>query len=453
MPTTLDCHIMGNIFGSKRMRAVFDSRRLLQGWLDVWAALAEAEAEAGIIPEDAARTIRSVAKAENFDLEQIGRGVETGRHSLMPAIRALSDAAGDAGKYVHWGTTTQDIIDTGAVLQMREGLDIIEDEIRTQIGFLLPVAQRYRSHAMAGRTHWQHAVPITFGMKVALWIDELGRHIERLQRCRSLISICQMGGAGGTFASLGQYGPAVHAAFSRRIGLPLAPAPWYNVRDQFGELVSTFGLIAATMERICSVTGRLASTEIAEVSEPQTKTQVGSSTMPQKINPINGERAIANFRLVRGLVPVMQGAMVVAHERDMSATATEWLLLPQCFILMDGGLSLAHRILVDLKVDPERMTQNLAISGGGIVAEAVMFGLAAHVGRGRAHDLILDLAREANAKHLPLIDMLLVNDEIRQHLSEGELRELVKPENHLGIAESVVDQVIAQASKQVGAQR
>src|SRR5690606_28932910 len=200
MPTTLDCYIMRNIFGSNRMRAIFDSSRLLQGWLDVWAALAEAEAEAGLIPEEAARQIRAVAKAENFDLEAIGAGVESGRHSLMPSIRALAEKAGDAGKYVHWGTTTQDIIDTGCVLQIRDALDIIETELRTQIGFLIPLAEKYRSQAMAGRTHWQHAVPITFGMKVALWIDEMSRHVERLRRCRELVLVCQIGGAGGTFA-------------------------------------------------------------------------------------------------------------------------------------------------------------------------------------------------------------------------------------------------------------
>ncbi|SMF22214.1 3-carboxy-cis,cis-muconate cycloisomerase [Xaviernesmea oryzae] len=445
MPTTLDCYIMRNIFGSDRMRAVFDSSRLLQGWLDVWAALAEAEAEAGLIPMEAAAKIRSVARAENFDIVAIGKGVETGRHSLMPSIRALSEAAGDAGKYVHWGTTTQDIIDTGVVLQIRDALDIIETEVRTQIGFLLELAKRYRDTAMAGRTHWQHAVPITFGMKVALWIDELSRHVERLQRCREQVLVCQLSGAAGTFASLGEYAETVQQAFSRRVGLPLPSAPWYNVRDRFGEMVSTLGMIAATFERICLDTGLLSATEIGEVSEPQTKTQVGSSTMPQKVNPINGERAIANFHMVRGLVPVMQGIMVVPHERDMSTTATEWLLLPQVFILLDGGLSLAHRILVDLQVYPENLARNLRITGGGIVAEAVMFGLAQHLGRTRAHELTIEMAGKSHAEHRPLFDVLKENAEIRRYLDEDELRELVDPENHLGLAGKVVDGVVARA--------
>ena len=453
MPTTLDCSIMKHIFGTQRMREVFDSRRLLQSWLDVWAALAEAEADAGLIPADAANKIRSVAKAELYDLEKIGAGVESGRHILMPSIRALTEKSGDAGKYVHWGTTSQDVFDTGLVLQIRDALAIIEGEVRAQIGFLLPLAERFKSHAMAGRTHWQHAVPITFGLKVAFWIDELSRHLERLQRCRKLVLVCQMSGSAGTFASLGTKGPVVQEAFARRVGLPLPDAPWYNIRDNFAELVATLGMIAATMERICNETGRLSSTEIGEVWEPQTKTQVGSSAMPQKRNPINGERAVANCHLVRGLVPVMQGLMVVAHERDMSVTAAEWLLMPQVFILLDGALSLAHRILEDLQVDPARMTKNLALTGGGIVSEAVMYGLGWKMGRGEAHELTIKMAREAHAQHKELIDVMLANKEVCAILSEAEMRELVKPENYLGVAQSVVERVVSRAAAQLGAKR
>jgi 3-carboxy-cis,cis-muconate cycloisomerase len=449
MPTTLDCTIMKNVFGTNRMRAVFDSCRLLQSWLDVWAALAEAEADAGLIPADAAKKIRSVARAELYDLEKIGAGVESGRHILMPSIRALTEAAGDAGKYVHWGTTSQDIFDTGLVLQIRDGLVILEQEMRAQIGFLLPLAERFKGHAMAGRTHWQHAVPITFGLKVAFWIDELSRHVERIERCRSLVLVCQMSGSAGTFASLDKQGPAVQAAFSKRIGLRLPDAPWYNMRDNFAELVSTLGMIAATVERICNETGRLSSTEIGEVWEPQTKTQVGSSAMPQKRNPINGERAVANCHMVRGLVPVMQGLMVVAHERDMSVTAAEWLLIPQVFILLDGALSLAHRILVDLQVDPERMTKNLALTGGGIVAEAVMYGLGRKMGRGEAHEATIKLARQAHSEHKTLIDVMLKNEEVSKHLSKAEMEDLVKPGNYLGMAEAVVDKVLSRVSQQM----
>ncbi len=449
MPTTLDCSIMKHVFGTNRMRAVFDSRRLLQGWLDTWAALAEAEADAGLIPADAAKQIRTAARAELYDLEEIGAGVESGRHILMPSIRALSARSGDAAKYVHWGTTSQDIFDTGLVLQIREALGIVERELREQIGFLIPLAERYRDHAMAGRTHWQHAVPITFGLKVSFWMDELARHVERLERCRHNISVYQMSGSAGTFASLGERAPKVQAAFEKRIGLRAPDAPWYNMRDNVAELVSALGMIAATYERICNETGRLSSTEIGEVWEAQTKTQVGSSAMPQKRNPINGERAVANCHLVRGLVPVMQGLMVVAHERDMSVTAAEWLLVPQAFILLDGGMSLARRILENLQVDPQRMTENLGLTQGGIVAEAVMYGLGWKMGRGEAHEVTMKMARQAHAEHKALIDVMLKTQEVTKILTRAEMEALVKPENYLGVAGTVVDRVLARVKAQL----
>lgn len=451
MPTTLDCSIMKHVFGTHRMRAVFDSRRLLQGWLDTWAALAEAEADAGLIPAEAAKKIRSVAKAENFNIDEIGLGVESGRHILMPSIRALSKAAGEeAGKYVHWGTTSQDIFDTGLVLQIRDALAIIEEELRTQIGYLLPLAEKYKNFAMAGRTHWQHAVPITFGLKVSFWIDELGRHLDRIAQLKPRLLVAQMSGSAGTFASLGEHAPAVQAAFQKRLGLPLAAAPWYNIRDNFAEMVAILGMIAATYERICNETGRLSSTEVGEVWEPQTKTQVGSSAMPQKRNPINGERAVANCHLVRGFVPVMQGLMVVVHERDMSVTAAEWLLVPQCFILLDGAMSLAGRILVDLQVDEQRMTANLALTQGGIVSEAVMYGLGWKMGRGEAHEVTIKMAREAHAQHKALIEVMQQNPEVQKILTPKEMAELVDPNNYLGVASDVVDKVLAQAKSRLG---
>ena len=210
-------------------------------------------------------------------------------------------------------------------------------------------------------------------------------------------------------------------------------------------------MIAATYERICNETGRLSSTEIGEVWEAQTKTQVGSSAMPQKRNPINGERAVANCHLVRGLVPVMQGLMVVAHERDMSVTAAEWLLVPQAFILLDGGMSLARRILENLQVDPARMTQNLALTQGGIVAEVVMYGLGWKMGRGEAHEATMKMARQAHAEHKALIDVMLKTEEVAKILTRAEMEALVTPENYLGVAGAVVDRVIAHAREQLKA--
>jgi adenylosuccinate lyase len=442
MPTTLDCFIMRDVFGSSQMREVFDSRKLLQGWLDVWAALAEAQADVGMIPADAAHKIRAEARAENFDLAKIGDGIEDGRHILMPAIRGLTEASGEAGKYVHWGTTTQDIIDTGLILQCRDAMNLIIGDVRDLIGMCIPIARDYRAHAMAGRTHWQHAVPITFGMKIALWVDELDRDLTRLERCRDEALLAQLGGAGGTLASLGEYAMPVQAAFARRIGLPLADAPWFNQRDRLAELISCVGILAATIERICTEIARLSLTEISEVAEPRTSMQVGSSTMPQKHNPINSERAASSCKMVRGLVPVMQGLMVTAHERDMSATTAEWLLIPQCMILIGGALQLTRRIVRGLVVRPDRMTRNLALTGGGIVAEAVMFGLAEQMGRGAAHELMIKLARLATERECGLDEVLREDPEVRAVLSPEQIAELVDPRNHVGLAAQIVDTVV-----------
>jgi adenylosuccinate lyase len=428
------------------MREIFDSRQLLQGWLDVWAALAEAEADAGMIPADAAATIRAAAKAENFDLEKIGDGIEDGRHILMPAIRGLTEASGEAGKYVHWGTTTQDVIDTGMVLQLRDGLDVIIADVKELIGLCVPIAREYRSLAMAGRTHWQHAVPVTFGMKISLWVDELNRDVARLERCREESLVASLWGAGGTMAALGEHAQAVQEAFGRRVGLPLAHAPWFNQRDRFAELVSCVGILAATVERIDTEIARLSLTEISEVAEPRTKVQVGSSTMPQKHNPINSERAAATCKMVRGLVPVMQGLMVTAHERDMSNSTAEWLLLPQCMIMMGGALQLTRRIVAGLVVRPDRITRNLALTGGGIVAEAVMFGLADAMGRGEAHEIMLRNARAAAEREVSLEEVLLEDPQVRAVLTDDQIRALVDPNNFLGMAGEVVDAVLAHAA-------
>jgi 3-carboxy-cis,cis-muconate cycloisomerase len=279
-------------------------------------------------------------------------------------------------------------------------------------------------------------------MKIAMWVDELTRDLARLERCRAEVLVAQLSGAGGTMAALGEHGKAVQQAFAKRVGLPLASAPWFNQRDRFAELVSDIGILAATVERIDLEIARLSLTEIQEVAEPRTKVQVGSSTMPQKHNPINSERAAATCKMVRGLVPVMQGLMVTAHERDMSATTAEWLLLPQCMVMIGGALQLTKRIVRGLVVKPDHITRNLGVTGGGIVAEAVMFGLAQAMGRGEAHEIMLRIARDAAEREVSLAEVLLADPAVRAVLSESQINALVDPNNFLGLAGEVVDQVL-----------
>jgi 3-carboxy-cis,cis-muconate cycloisomerase len=442
MATTLDSEIFRDLFGTERMRAVFDSRRLLQGWLDAWAALADAEVGVGIVPAEAAARIRAVARAELYDMDAIREGITQGRHVLFPSVRALSEAAGEeAGGYVHWGATTEDIIDTGLTLQMRDGVALIRQTLVEMIETLARLALEHSATPMAARTHFQHAVPITFGLKVAVWVDQLRRDLDRIDRGTELAMVGHLGGSAGTLAALGDAGEEVEREFCRILDLDVPTAPWYAARDRYAELISAFGMFAATLERIALEIARLQGNDIGEVAEPLTSTQVGSSTMPQKHNPVNSARAAAACKLVRGLVPVMQGLMVIPHERDISATTAEWLLIPQSFILLDGALTLVNRVVSGLTVNTERMRTNLGITRGSIVSEAVMFGLARHLGRMEAHEISMAASRAAAASGRDLIDVLLEEPRVTSRLTEAELRDLVDPEKYLGFSTEITERV------------
>jgi 3-carboxy-cis,cis-muconate cycloisomerase len=434
VPTTLDCTLFRDVFGTDRMRAVLDSRALLQAWLDVEAALAGAEAEAGVVPTAAAEAIAAAARAEAFDLDALRESMGSSQHPLVPAVRALTEAAGEAGHWVHWGATTQDVMDTAAVLQARSALELVEGSLDELIAALAEQAEQHAATPMAGRTHGQHAVPTTFGLVVAVWLDELVRTRERLRDCRGRVLVAELGGAAGTLASLGEAAPAVRAAFARRLGLAPPTTPWHVARDGFAELVSTLGILAATMEKIARAVIRLQSTELAEAGEPAVPGHVGSSTMPQKRNPMVSEYIAAGCKLVRGLVPVMQGAMVGEHERDMAAWAAEWLVVPQAFILVDGALTKLVEICAGLVVDGERMALNLELTGGAILAERVMLVLGRELGREQAHHLVTDATREAERRGISLREALREREEVSKALSQAELDELLEPGGYLGEA-------------------
>lgn len=444
--TTLDSELFRDLYGSQRMRAVFDARRLLQGWLDSWAALARAEAKVGIVPVDAAVRIAAVADASLYDLDAIRTGIAEGRHVLYPAVRAMAALAGpEAGGYVHWGSTTEDIIDSGLVLQMREGVSLIRASLCEMIGYLARLGMEHKATPMAARTHFQHAVPISFGLKVAIWVDQFMRDLERLDTAAGKALVGHLGGSVGTLAALGELGEDVEREFCQQLELTVPSAPWYAARDRFGELIGAFGMLAATIERMCLEVARLQGNDIGEVAEPLTATQIGSSTMPQKHNPVNSARAAATCKMVRALVPAMQDLMVIPHERDISATTAEWLLIPQCFIMLDGAIQLAQRATKGLRVYPAKMSSNLARTKGAIVSEAVMFGLAPSIGRLDAHEITLQDSRTAAAADRELGDVLLEDMRVTRVLSEQEIRRLVDPERYLGFSEDITERVCTRA--------
>jgi 3-carboxy-cis,cis-muconate cycloisomerase len=443
VPTSLDCTLLGDFFGTPAMRAVFDSRALLQSWLDAEVALADAEAECGVIPAEAAGAIKAAANADDYDLEQLRAEIAATQHPLVPLVRTLTAAAGEAGRYVHYGATTQDIMDTGAVLQVRAGLELLAPDLEAIRASLARLAQRHAETAMAGRTHGQHAVPITFGLKVGVWLDELDRSAERLAECRPRVLVGQLAGAAGTLATLGDAAPQVRRAFCARLGLAEPAAPWHAARDGFAELVSCLALLAGTLERIALEIVQLQSTELAEAAEPLTAGHVGSSTMPQKRNPHACELAAAACKLLRGLAPVMVGSMVGTHERDMATWAVEWMLVPQAMILASGALAGLRPVAEELDVDPRRMRANLELTGGGIMAEAVMIAASPKLGRDHAHDELMRIARSAAKQGTSLADVAAADAEFNAALGPGGLEQALEPAGYLGESARIARDVAA----------
>jgi 3-carboxy-cis,cis-muconate cycloisomerase len=436
--TGLDCELLCDVFGTDEVRAVFDSRALVQSWLDAERALAEAETEVGIVPPAAAERIAREADAALYDLSELRAEVAATQHPLVPLLRALTERCGEHGGWVHWGATTQDITDTGLVLQVRAALEPVRRDLARAGAAATRLAVEHRETPMAGRTHGQHAVPITFGLKAASWADELARCETRLVAAAAALP-AQLAGAAGTLASLGDDARAVRAAFCRRLGLAEPEIPWHAARDRLRDLAHALAEAGAVGERVAAEVVRLQSTELAELAEPATPGHVGSSTMPQKINPMTCEYLAASARLLRGSVWVLDASAAHASERDMAAWAVEWIAVPQAFILA-GGLAdkLAH-VLEGLDVDAERMRQNLELTRGAILAEAAMMALARHVGHARAHELIAVASRKAAASGTALAAALAADPEVAAHLGTDELAVVLDPDAYLGLAPAAAD--------------
>jgi 3-carboxy-cis,cis-muconate cycloisomerase len=443
----IDSSVYGDLFTTPAMRAVFSDEARLQHMLDVEAALARAQAKLGLIPAEAAREITAKADVSRFNLPAIGRSTELVGYPIVPLVKALGQAcAGDAGRYVHWGATTQDIMDTGLVLQLRAALDLIRQDLKGAEAALIDLARRYRDTPMPGRTHAQHALPITFGFKCAVWLAPLQRHAERLGRLRSEIAVVQFGGAVGTLASLGADGIRVLDELAAELGLATPPIAWHVGRDGLAEVAGFLGLLTGSLGKIATDVALLMQAEVGEVAEPYQAGRGGSTTMPQKRNPIACEFILACAANVRQLVPVMLGAMVQDHERATGPWHAEWIALPEAFALTAGALHHARALLEGLVVDPARMRRNLDTTQGMISAEAVMMALAPHVGREEAHHLVAAACRRVVARGGHLLDELQADATITEHLPPQRLGELLDPRNYTGLAAEFVDRVLARGA-------
>jgi 3-carboxy-cis,cis-muconate cycloisomerase len=440
-----DSPILGTLYGSDAMRAVFDERAYFQRMLDVEAALARVQARLGIIPADAAEAITRAARVENLVTEELAASARNVGYPVVGLVAGLSRAAGEAGGWTHWGATTQDIMDTATVLQVREGLALIRAALAGMVAALITQAEQHRRTVMAGRTHLQQALPITLGLKCAVWAQPLITHIHRLDAFRPRVEQVSFAGAAGTLASLGDQGIAVMEGLAAELGLAAPAAPWHVSRDGFAETVAFLGLVCGSLAKLATDVILLAQTEVGELAEPYVAGRGSSSTMPQKRNPIASEYILAAARTGHALMPVMFSAMAADHERATGPWQAEILALPQAFVLTHGALQHAGAIAEGMVVDERRMRRNLDLTGGLIVAEAVMMGLAPHIGRGEAHHVVQHACDIALAEQVPLADALARDPAVATRLDRAAIERLTDPAHYLGSADAFIDRVLKMA--------
>jgi 3-carboxy-cis,cis-muconate cycloisomerase len=440
-----DSPVLGTLYGSDAMRAVFDERMSFQRMLDVEAALARVQARLGLIPTAAAAAITAAARVDNLDTAELAASVRNVGYPVVGLVKGLSRAAGEAGAWTHWGATTQDIMDSATVLQVRDGLALVRAELAAIIVALGQQADAHRRTVMAGRTHLQHALPVTFGLKCAIWLQPLVAHLLRLDQLRPRVEVVQFGGAAGTLASLGADGMAVMDGLADALGLTAPPAPWHVARDGFAEAVGFLGLVCGSLSKIATDVILLAQTEVAELSEPYVAGRGQSSTMPQKRNPIASEYVLASARAVQALVPLMQGAMAQDHERATGPWQAELLALPQAFVLAHGALQHTRAIAEGMVVDADRMRRNLDATGGLIVAEAVMMVLASQLGREEAHHVVKAACDRALASHIPLADALAQDEHVNSRMDRQAIERITDPAHYLGSTDTFIDRVLVYA--------
>jgi 3-carboxy-cis,cis-muconate cycloisomerase len=448
MPSTVfDSEIFADIFGTPEMRAIFSDDNLVACYIRAEVALALAQGRLGVIPPEHAVTIAAQAPTVAIDRAALKRDAENVGYPILGLVRQLSAALGEAGGYVHWGATTQDIMDTAVVLQIRDGVAIIERDLAAVASTLAGLSTKHRDTVMAGRTHLQHALPVTFGYKAAVWLSMIERHRQRLQQLRARVLVAQLGGAAGTLASLGDSGLAVRREFARLLDLAEPDITWHVARDGLVETLQFLGLVTGSLGKIGLDVMLMMATELGEAFEPFEEHRGASSTMPQKRNPISSEVLVANAKAVRQNAGLMLDAMIQDFERATGPWHVEWIAIPESFILAAGALRHALFMLEGLVVDEGRMRANLELTKGLIVAEAVMMGLAPHVGRQEAHDRVYAACRTALAQNRSLYDVLSADAGVAIVLGDERLRALCEPANYVGSAPAMADAVVTRHRK------
>jgi len=438
-------------YGRKEIKEVFGETSKLQYLLDVEAALARAHAVVGNISKKAADEISKKASVKYVTVKRVNEIEKETRHDIMAVTKALSEVcSSDAGKYVHLGATSYDIVDTANALQFAQATDLIKAQVRELRVTLVGLAKEYKNTIMAGRTHGQYSIPITFGLKMAVYAMEVDRHLERLHECKSRLLVGKMSGAVGSGAAMGKHALKIQELVMADLKLGTEEAATQIVgRDRYIELLSVLANIASSMEKFATEIRNLQRSEIGEISEAfEAKKQVGSSTMPQKRNPILCEQVCGLARVIRSfIIPAYENA-IQWHERDLCNSSSERFILPHSLIMTDWIVFQTNKVFRNLQVYPERMRENLENSKGLPMAEAVMTKLVEKgMGRGDAHELVRTCSLKAVSENKQLLSVLLENPKVAKLLKKKELEEVMNPRNYLGVSDKIVDHVVKKLTR------
>lgn len=441
--------LYASLFYQNDVNIIFSDEALVKYMLRAEVALAQAQAEVGVIPLIAAETIQRVAEQEihsiiNFD--HLAQSSGLAGNIAIPFVKQFTAAVKkineDASRYVHWGATSQDIIDTAFMLQAQDALQLIEMQLIQAIQATKKLTIQYRDQVMIGRTWLQQGLPLTFGHKTARWLSSLDRDLKRVQQLQQHVLTAQLGGAVGTLASLTEYGSAVVSNYAQKLGLNTPVCTWHGERDRVAEIAHVLATITGNLGKMARDWSLMMQTEIAEVFEPSGAGRGGSSTMPHKRNPVAAASILAAANRVPALMSSIYQSLVQEHERSLGAWHAEWLALPELFQLTAGSLSRAIDVFTGLEVDPENMFRNLECTQGLIMAEALMMSLAPQMGRLNAHHLVEAACKQAVTEQRHLLDVVQNNPEILAIFDLDQLRQIFNPQHYLGNTQAQIDAVL-----------
>jgi len=431
------------------MNQIFTEKARFQRWLNIEASLARAQASLGIIPREASDEISRKAKVELIDLGKYRENFKQIAHPIVAMLRVLQPVvAGDAGQYIHLGATTQDIIDTGTMLALKEAHQITYESLRRIEADLLNMVDQHADTVMVGRTHSVQALPITFGYKVAIWAREIRRNIQRLKECSGRLFVIQLSGGVGTMAAFGPKGPEIQSLAAKDLGLGVPDIAWHASRDRLAEFANLMALIAAALWRIAQEVYLLMATEVGEVCEPWQKGIVGSSTMPHKVNPQMAEQMISLARKVKHNASLVNEVMIVDHERNLEHFSVEMETLEDICLIMGKLLTLGEDMAKNMTVYSRRMKANLGLLKGVLLAESVMIELGKKIGKQTAHEIVYENAIKASQEGIDFKDVLLKDARVSQHLTEVKIDYLLNPEEYIGLASQMAKDMVALSRKE-----